>query len=138
MPERKGITVEVFKRSNPSWPDCSNGGVTSKHHTLVVVGTKNGDGPIVPVDGGISILMSEEDWPSVVLVNRPRVCLVPLEYLEDGLPKGHVGPMAGGNAAGTTDSRWSELGQVVGNQRISIVPVHDRIESQELYDALSI
>ncbi len=49
-------------------------------------------------------------------------------------PRGVCGPMFGGNYACTSDSTWAEmLGERVGRP----LPIHDRFETQEMYDTLS-
>ena len=137
MSEHKGLIVEVYRAVG--YGDCTNGGVSGKHASLTVVGTKvGGEKTWRPLDKESRVFPPNEDRPAMVLVDYPQVCLVPLEFIENGLPKGHVGPMCGGNYAATSDSRWHQLGRILGAGRINAVPIHDRIESQELYNALSI
>jgi hypothetical protein len=46
--------------------------------------------------------------------------------------------MAGGNYAGSSDSRWSDLGkQFAKSLALDVVRVHDRSEGYDLYRALS-
>lgn len=49
-------------------------------------------------------------------------------------PKGFIGPMFGGSFADTSNGVWAEiLGERCGRP----VPIHDRFETQEMYDTLS-
>jgi hypothetical protein len=50
--------------------------------------------------------------------------LVPLELFESG-----KWAMFGGNYAGTSDGRWSEMGRTIfGHDYLDIVQIHDRVE----------
>lgn len=49
-------------------------------------------------------------------------------------PKHTVGPMFGGSFADTSDGVWAEI---LGERTGRPIPIHDRFETQEQYDALS-
>lgn len=49
-------------------------------------------------------------------------------------PKGKVGPMFGGNFADSSHGLWADI---LGNKTGGPMPIHDRFETQEQYDALS-
>ena len=135
----KGLSLNVYRVNGR---DCTNGGISAKADRLVVVGIFI-DGEVQPLPRDCQVFEADELAPAVVLVPSRApgydACphLVPLEFV-DGLPAGHVGPMAGGNYAGTSDSRWGELGKKFGqNLALDVVRIHDRSESYALYQALS-
>jgi len=52
-------------------------------------------------------------------------------------PKGHIGWMAGGCYVSTTDSRFTEaVEHILGHRFYGAIPLHDRSETQELYDSM--
>ena len=108
-----GMLVYVYRNSQRDM-DCTNGGVTSKYHTLCVT---NVDGPFGP----------DDDIPAVKLMpgNLPgTVKIVPEEEIEKG-----SWTMFGGNYASTSDSRFSEkIEKMIGSRFYGAVPVHDRVE----------
>jgi hypothetical protein len=128
----KGLLLSVYKNANC---DCTNGGVTATATQLTLVGIKRG-GEIEPLSPRAQVFAPTKDAPAVILCESalPGMYGPHLEPLEhaDG-----VGPMMGGNYAASSDSRWSELGELFGHGRISAVPVHDRVESYKLYQQLS-
>lgn len=137
----KGLILSVYKA--PRIGDCTGGGITSKADSVVVVGILR-DGKVEPLPRESQVFSPSEKSPAVVLVeshiarlsSTPH--LIPLEIALDGVPSGSVGPMAGGNYAGTSDSRWAELGKLFGPQlRLGVVAVHDRVESHRDYMSLS-
>lgn len=137
----KGLILSVYK--SPRIGDCTGGGITSKADQVVVVGYMV-DGKVVPLPRDCQVFEPGPDSPAVVLVKShiarldPTPHLIPLEIAEDGLPSDSVGPMAGGNYAGTSDSRWAELGKLFGNSlRLDLVAVHDRVETYRDYLSLS-
>lgn len=136
----KGMRLNVYRSADGT--DCTNGGITSRVSRLTVVGILTAEG-VAELPKNMQIFSADELAPAVVLVPSRApgydACphLVPLEYI-DGMPDGHVGPMAGGSYAGTSDSRWAELGSKFGkNLALDVVAVHDRVESYSLYLALS-
>ena len=118
-----GLTVYVFRSS---LGDCTNGGVSSQHDRLTVV---NVQGPSEPT----------ADAPAVLLVDGPLGSkhLAPAVLMESGewgpaLTEGVVGPMAGGNFAQSSDSRFAQAAGFYG-----AVSVHDRYETPEQYASMS-
>lgn len=136
----KGLMLSVYKTARLG--DCTNGGVTSKADAVVVVGILK-DGHVEPLPHSARVFSPDDSAPAVVLV--PSLApgynatphLVPLDLIEN-LPADSVGPMAGGNYAGSSDSRWARLGKLF-NEHLALgaVAVHDRVESHALYSALS-
>lgn len=133
----KGLILSVYRSD---LGDCTNGGITGKVSRVVVVG-RLVDGKVEPLPRECRVFTPDDHAPAVVLVPShapgydPTPHLIPLAFV-DSLPDGHVGPMAGGNYAGTCDSRWGELGKFYG-VRLDLVAVHDRTESYSDYLALS-
>lgn len=138
----KGLRLTVYRAAG-RYPDCSNGGVSAKADVLTVVG-RLVDGKVEPLPEGSRVFSPSEDAPAVVLVPS-RVPgysatphLIPLEFVE-GLPPGTVGPMDGGNYAGSSDSRFAELGKFFFPLlRLGAVAIHDRVETYAQYRALSV
>lgn len=117
----KALPIYVY-RSN-SLGDCSNNGISSRYDRLL----------LVHPEGFIEI--DEDNLPeNLVKVVEKRSYSRPGEvyrFLEPvAEPKG-LGWMNGGNIGGGSDSRFDK---VSGGYPL---PIHDRQESQELYDLLS-
>lgn len=131
----KGLSVSVYRSAGIG--DCTNGGISSGADKLILVGVIRG-GEFEPLPRGSQVFEPRPDAPAVVLVESrlPAKYGPHLEPYEPG-PASHVGPMFGGNYAASSDSRWSELGDLFGHGRLDGVPIHDRYESPELYRQLS-
>lgn len=114
----RALPIEIFKSK---FGDCSNGGISSKYNEILV------ECP----DGYIEV--DENNLPEnfCKIVTRDLGFAVVQHVEPVARPKG-VGWMAGGCIVDTSDSRWSRL---KGNYYP--LKLHDRCESQELYDALS-
>lgn len=102
--------------------DCTNGGITTRYYKFVVTGPEmpeifapSSDAPELRID-------MYQDYARLKVVHDP-------DKNTDGL----VGGMAGGNFVTTSDSRW----RTSYNPNGYPLPVHDRYETQELYDILS-
>ena len=115
----KALPVSVFKNGKN---DCTNGGVSSRYTSLFVVCD----------DGYIDI--DENNIPeNLCKVVKRNLFGRDVYHIEPyGKPKG-VGWMMGGNFAHTSDSRFDRM---VGGM-YGAIAIHDRQESQELYDLLS-
>jgi len=139
----RGLILSVYRPAD--LPDCTNGGLTSQHDRIIVVGTRrHSDEEWQPFGEELHLPDWGQDLPQFILVESavPGVYepnLVPVEYIEKGSnTKEYAGPMFGGNFAGTSDSRWTELSRTVfGHSQQQVVPVHDRVESWAMYNALS-
>ena len=123
----KGLSVNIYRSD---LGDCTNGGVTS------------------PARAGGRIFVVFDEWlrggnytlgectgnPGIVCLRVVRRRIRGAEYLHlepmHGNPEGCAGPMAGGNFAYTSDSRFHDLSD-------RPLPVHDRFETWEQHDALS-
>lgn len=108
----KGLLVHRVK---PDY-DCTNGGISSTHDQFILIGEE------VP-----GVFEPHEKTPALKLVKR---IIFGKEYIHAeplNEPEG-IGWMFGGNFIYSSDSRFPNKYPI---------PVHDRQESQELYDALS-
>lgn len=116
-----GLIIDVYRTGRG---DCTGGGVSAKHQELTVV---NVDGPFDPND----------DRPAVALIDGHRagdkIVVRVINCADDGdepewqqFTPGGVGPMFGGNYAGSSDGRWCREVGFSG-----AVPIHDRYETVE-------
>lgn len=131
----KGLLLSVYR--SPRIGDCTNGGISSGADQVVVVGLIRG-GQFEPLPRRSQVFEPGDDAPAVVLVESrlPKQYGPHLEPAGERAP-GMVGPMSGGHYAGSSDSRWSELGDLFGHSRLGLVSIHDRFESSEQYARLS-
>jgi hypothetical protein len=109
-----GLIVSVLRDSDLG--DCTAGGISSKFNKLTVI---NVPGPFDPTP----------DAPAAVLENGP---LGSMKIVPVFKPEGTIGPMFGGNYAASSDSRFRKAAGFYG-----AVAIHDRFESQEMYELLS-
>lgn len=120
--------------------DFTAGGPSARHDQIIVV---NANGP-----GYIERQAVECPSKAFMLVPNPfnTVALVRAENLgtvdrPEWAPlrkDGHVGPMAGGNFAHTSDSRFGEkCREIIGRSFYGAVAIHDRFETAAEYAALS-
>jgi len=114
MKKLKGLSVTVYRFTQ----DCTNGGITAKKDSLILVG-----------EGVAEVFEVGEDEIYLKLVKRN---LFGSEYIHAepvGQTKNDVGYMMGGNFIYSSDSRFREINAYP-------IPVHDRSESQALYDSM--
>lgn len=113
----KALPIEVF--SNKTFRGCSNGGISERFDTLL----------LICEDGFIDV---DESNPPENLVKVVTRSLYDGEYkhIEPYKKATEIGYMAGGSYASSPDSRFSKISKYP-------LSIHDRQESQELYDALS-
>jgi hypothetical protein len=100
--------------------DCTNGGVSSKHDKLLVIGA----GDAAPHDAAYPVMVLTQHAPG-------QVSLRPLHD-----EPGRVGPMAGGNYAAGDKAFNQAVEKLLGAKFYGAVAIHDRFESQELADQL--
>jgi len=107
---KKGYIVEIMGT------DCTAGGVTSGHKDALLIG-----------EGVPEIFEQSSERPTLVLRRGPGG----RQYVAEPLvqPEGMCGPMFGGHFIYTSDSRFPS------DQPIH---VHDRFETWETYNAMSI
>jgi len=116
-----GLHVNIYKeaRQEDSWLgsiDCTMGGESSYAKGFTVV---NADGPFDPC----------EDYPAAELVMAEPIGGKKILRLIPESKKGKW-TMFGGNYAGTSDSRFSELCErLLGVNFYGAVAVHDRVEN---------
>lgn len=111
--------------------DPSNGGITSKLNEVEVFSADATNGQIA------EWCLKHRKRPSEVMRLKKRMLWGEKHYFIEPVkkPKNVCGPMFGGSYADTSNCRaWPEmLGERIGRP----IPVHDRFETQEQYDALS-
>lgn len=113
----KALPIYVY--SNDSFKNCSNGGISEKFSTLLLIceeGFLNIDESNLP-----------ENLVKVVTRNFPDG---EYKHIEPYNRPTEVGYMSGGSYAYSTDSRFSKISKYP-------LAIHDRQESQELYNTLS-
>ena len=115
----KALPIGVFRDAKGS--DCTNGGITSRYDRLL----------LVCEDGFIEVDEANPPENLVKMVTR-RFGKDEYKHIEPvaAVESGCVGWMAGGNIAYTCDSRFSRMSEYP-------LSVHDRQETQDLYDMLS-
>jgi hypothetical protein len=117
----KGMRVSILVDKDTG--DCTNGGITSRVKSCIVVGPGI---PEIFEAGSGDVVLQLIPWFGYFKA-------VPIAFGIWGywdLEK-MIGPMFGGNYITTSDSRFKEVCP-------HPVPVHDRYETQEQYDRLSI
>lgn len=114
----KVLPINVYRNGSS---DCTNGGISSKFSQLL----------LVCPEGYITV--DEENLPEnvVKLVKRKMFGEV-INSIEPYKAPTEIGWMFGGNYAASSDYRFTELTGIYG-----AIAIHDRQESQELYDMLS-
>lgn len=117
MANGKGLLASIFKDSGESF---SNGGVSADFDKVVVFGDFDG---YIDTDGGYA----EYPWVQVVPGNLPNTQKAIVIRDPRGTAPEALGPMFGGCFVYTSDSRF-------GREPVAL---HDRSESQELYDRLT-
>ena len=127
----KQISVYVLCERNRNC-DCTNGGVTSKRDRFTLFwDCEKKDAQKYCTENNI-------DVDSALWLN-PRIIWEEYHPFCEPLvkPAGKIGGMFGGNFVYTSDSRFPSL---YGERNCAHfpIPVHDRFETQEEYDALSI
>lgn len=144
--DAKGLRLEVLRRADGN--DCTNGGLSAYFGTVTLVGTQqrpftNGKRqPVKPLPREAQVFSPSDDAPAVVMVesnlrgdNEPY--LMPLDWAQYGVPSNSVGPMAGGNFATTSDSRFGEIIRDEFCADVSALRIHDRVETPAQYRNLS-
>jgi hypothetical protein len=114
----KGMYLSVYR--NAQLGDNSNGGVSGKVTRIILIG-----------EGIPEIFEAGPDDVVLKLVRRdfhdgPYFHAEPVDQ-----PKEMAGPMFGGSFCYTSDSRISRITKYP-------IPIHDRFETWELYNALSL
>lgn len=130
----KALNLSVYRDAN-SQADCTNGGVSSTHTRLQLVGyVEHSKGIIDPLPEGVPTTIDPDHDAPVVLHVRHifgenAVSLVPLTYDPTATAwRFQPGSMAGGNYA-TGDSRLNELvASFTGNRFHGPIAIHDRYE----------
>lgn len=114
----RALPINIYE--SKSIGNCSNNGISSRYKEVL----------LICEDGFIDI---DEENPPENLVKLVTRHLFGRDYkhLEPYNPisKGNVGYMAGGCYCGSSDSRFHRISDYP-------LPLHDRQESQEMYDSM--
>lgn len=143
-----GLIVSVLRDARLG--DSSNGGLSGRFTSLTVV---NVDGPFNPTDERPAVMLAAGAYGAPILVPA-----VETDLGWEAIPSNtddYAGPMFGGAHAYSSDSRWGRaVGDLVrrglrgrgwtegkwGADTYAVptaVPIHDRVETWETYEALS-
>ncbi|MBR1531218.1 MAG: hypothetical protein IJ643_04055 [Eubacterium sp.] len=114
----RAIRVQIYK---PNHGDCSNDGISSRFNEVLIIHER----------GYVDIDIDNEDLPENLckIVDRPFGTKAVEPYRK--VDKGCIGWMYGGTIVDSSDARWNELSGGVP------LHLHDRQETEELYDMLS-
>ena len=115
----RALPINVYRGP---FGDCTNGGVSSRHDTLMLI-----------CDEGFLDIDPKDPPDNLVKIVKRKFCGETIYHIEPYAEPTGVGWMMGGNYAATADSRFSKM---VGGM-YGAVAIHDRQESQEMYDLLS-
>ena len=110
--------------------DCTIGGVSSRLDSIEVFSADATNAQIA------AWCLKNRVRPSDVCRLNKRMLWGEKHYTIEPVmhPKGKVGPMFGGNFAYTSDGIWADM---LGERTGRPLPIHDRFETQDQYDALS-
>ncbi len=114
----KALPIYVYKTNRLG--DCTNGGISSKYDTLLLI-----------CEHGYIDIDENNPPENLVKMVRREMC-GGIYHIEPYARPQHLGWMAGGNYAETSDSRFRDMVNFYG-----AVAIHDRQETQEEYDFLS-
>lgn len=147
----KGMLLDVYRPATPPGEprDYTNGGVSSRVARLVAVGVVENQWAspgtaaaeaAKPLPARLQVIAPGPRWPAVILVRRANGAAVDWLHLEpaEPHPADRTSWMAGGSFAGTLDSRWREFLDTLTPRHGLLVPVHDRSDAWNLYNALTV
>ena len=110
-----GLIIEIYRNAAEERDHSSN--LPSDRHSRIFI--SNISGPFE----------RRADMPAFKLVAHPHYPTAPILEPEEGKPDGFRGPMAGGNYAGSSDTRWtSAVRAITGIIGCDLVPIHDHFE----------
>lgn len=115
---KQGMLVYVYRNGSA---DCTAGGITSNVDMIIIVG-EGIEGPFEVDPGEACLELRKKN-----VGGDEYLYAVPVDGRDTA---GMVGPMFGGNFVYSSDSRFRRVCKYP-------IPVHDRWETQELYDSLS-
>lgn len=136
IPATAAARVTVLR--NALFADCTNGGVTSTHDTVTLVGHMTGNGRwVTPLENFSPRVLTTDDAPVLLHLkhdhpNGPSMRLIPAVWDEEraAWTPGPHSYMFGGNYAERGDSRIGELvDQLLGARFYGAIAVHDRVEN---------
>lgn len=107
--------------------DCSNGGISSRFKNVQIV---------IEDDFGKEIDFENPPANLVILKKGAFGSVIAEPYGKP--PKGHTEYMFGGTYIADSDSRFNRaVEKILGARFYGAIPLHDRTESWEAYEALS-
>jgi len=119
----KALRLGVYRGAGGA--DCTNGGVSGRFDEL-----------FVPCEAGPFDI--DEDNPQLMRVAVREVGMFrALAHLEPYRGGEGIGPMFGGNYAGSSDARFAAICRQATGTPPGVLPVHDRYETPSQYAALS-
>ena len=119
----KALPIQVHtSKHGLSDMDCTNGGVSGRHHTLLLIHEL----------GHIDIDCTEDNL--VELTTRMGHPIIVPHYK----PKNVVGPMFGGNSADGDSVFTKIVEKAIGRGFYGTVKIHDRFETVEQYRSYSL
>lgn len=116
------ILVTVYKPADER--DCTNGGITCNRMTLMLYSGNK--------EECIAEATKRNELHEALYLNK-RILWEEKHYFAEPLKKGEGVQMFGGNYVGTCDGRYAAM---LGSRTSYLLPVHDRYETQEEYDAM--
>lgn len=115
--EYKGLSVSVYRSHGQ---DCTGGGVTADKQSVILIDENGGD---------LEAPFTGDETNTVILKRKSSYRWGDYLYAEPlTKPKNCAGPMMGGNFIYSSDSRFPSKYPI---------PVHDRFETWECYNAMS-
>lgn len=122
--------LSVYRPADFKGYDCTNDGVSSRLDSIEVFSADATNAQIA------AWCLKNRVRPSDVCRLNKRMLWGEKHYFIEPVkkPRRVLGPMFGGNYASTSDGIWAEM---LGERTGRPLPIHDRFETQEEYDALS-
>ena len=116
------ILVTVYKPADGR--DCTNGGITCNRTQLMLYSGNR--------EECLKEATQRNELHEALYLNK-RILWDEPHYFAEPLKKGNGVQMFGGNYVSTSDGRYASM---LGSSTTYPLPVHDRYETQEMYDAM--
>ncbi len=122
--------LSVYRPADFKGYDCTNDGVSSRLDSIEVFSADATNAQIA------AWCLKNRVRPSDVCRLNKRMLWGEKHYFIEPVkkPRHVLGPMFGGNYASTSDGTWAEM---LGERTGRPLPIHDRFETQEMYNTLS-
>lgn len=112
----KALPINVYRTSGP---DCTNGGISEMHNQLLLI-----------CDEGYIEIDENNPPANLVKISEHHCGFSTYKFIEPVARPQHLGWMFGGNLAYSSDDRYGRMAEYP-------LPIHDRQETQEMYDLLT-